>query len=658
HVVFAGGIHDARSAALVAALSARLAERGVAIGVLMGTAYLFTHEAVAGGAIVPRFQKEALDCNDTVLLQTGPGHAIRCIRTPYFEVFEQEKRRLLEAGKSHEEIVRALEWMNIGRLRIASKGIDRISTNGSGESLATARGANGNDPPPPAAAAKPDAAGLVAVLDEDQYQRGMYMIGQVAVMHSGVKSIAQLHEEVCTESQRLLEALPALDAAEPVLAQKSCDIAIVGMACYFPKALGVMPYWENILNKVNVIIEVPQTHWDWRLYYDPDPRTPDKIISKWGGFLDDIPFDPLIYGLTPNSLHSIEPLQLYLLETVRHALADAGYAHRPFDRERTCAVLGIGGSGNPLAIAYGFRTCLPMLDTVENLGIRSEEVLKKAENLLPSWTEDSFPGILASVAAGRVANRFNFGGPNYSIDAACGSSLASVQMCIRELETGTSNVAVAMAADLVQTPYAYMAFSKTHALSPRGQCRPFDASADGIVLSEGLAALVLKRLADAERDGDKIYAVIRGMGASSDGRDKGLTAPRAEGQIRALRRAYAKAGFSPARVGLIEAHGTGTVAGDQTEAQSLGQVFREAGAELQSCAVGSVKSMMGHSKCAAGMAGLIKTALALHHKVLPPTLLEKPNPKCNFENGPLYLNGEARPWIHGSAQARCAGVSS
>src|SRR5205085_8409241 len=141
-----------------------------------------------------------------------------------------------------------------------------------------------------------------------------------------------------------------------------------------------------------------------------------------------------------------------------------------------------------------------------------------------------------------------------------------------------SDLAVAMGADTVQTPFTYMAFSKTFALSPRGRCRPFDETADGIALSEGIAAVVLKRLADAERDGDRIYAVIKGMGASSDGRDKGLTAPRAEGQLRALRRAYAKAGVSPTRVGLVEAHGTGTVVGDQTEAQALGQVFREAGA--------------------------------------------------------------------------------
>jgi acyl transferase domain-containing protein/NAD(P)H-dependent flavin oxidoreductase YrpB (nitropropane dioxygenase family)/NAD(P)-dependent dehydrogenase (short-subunit alcohol dehydrogenase family) len=631
-VIFAGGIHDPLSGCMVAALAAGLAERGVAVGVLMGTAYLFTEEAVASGGIVPRFQKEALGCGETVLLQTGPGHAIRCVKTPYRDTFEAEKNRLLREGRNHEEVARALEWMNIGRLRIASKGIDR-ATEGDGP------------------------AKFVTLPDDEQYRRGMYMIGQVACLRDRVVTMAELHRDVAEGGSRLLETAPAPAVVEAP-AEKPCNVAIIGMACFYPGAGDLTAYWENILGKVNAVTEIPATHWDWRLYYDPDPRARDRIVSKWGGFLADIPFDPLVYGITPNSLASIEPLQLYLLEAVRRALADAGYADRPFARERTAAVLGTGGGGSPLAVAYGFRTCLPILDTLPGMTMNSAEVLKKSAAILPEWTEDSFPGILLNVAVGRVANRFNFAGPNYAIDAACGSSLAALQACVRELAIGTSDVAVALGADTVQTPYAYMAFSKTHALSPRGRCRPFDAGADGIALAEGVAAVILKRLADAERDGDRIYAVIRGVGASSDGRDKGLTAPRPEGQLRALRRAYAQANVSPARVGLIEAHGTGTVVGDQTEAQALAQVFREAGAAAHSCALGSVKSMIGHSKCAAGIAGLIKTTLALHHKVLPPTLVEKPNPKGNFEEGPLFLNTEARPWVHGGEEPRLAGVSA
>ncbi len=231
---------------------------------------------------------------------------------------------------------------------------------------------------------------------------------------------------------------------------------------------------------------------------------------------------------------------------------------------------------------------------------------------------------------------------------------------MRELETGAADMVILGGVDTVQNPFTYLAFSKTQAFSPRGRCRPFDASADGIVISEGVAALVLKRRADAERDGDRIYAVIQGVGASSDGRARGLTAPVVEGQLRALKRAYAKAGVSPATVGYVEAHGTGTALGDVVEAEALSGLFREANAAPGVCAVGSVKSMIGHTKCAAGLAGLINATLALYHKVLPPTIgVEKPNPNLGLEDGPLRLCVQAEPWLHRAAeQPRRAGVSA
>jgi acyl transferase domain-containing protein/NAD(P)H-dependent flavin oxidoreductase YrpB (nitropropane dioxygenase family)/NAD(P)-dependent dehydrogenase (short-subunit alcohol dehydrogenase family) len=629
-VLFAGGIHDGRSAAMVSALAGGLAERGVHVGVLIGTAYLFTAEAVASGAIVPRYQREALGCRDTVLLETGPGHAIRCIPTPYADDFERERTRLEAEGHGPDEIREALEALNVGRLRLASKGLDR------------------RDEGP---------QGLVTVAEDEQYGRGMYMIGQAAALRDRVVSMAELHEDVCGGSARLLEELPA-EVSPALPPDKPSDVAVIGMACFLPGAGDLRSFWENVLAKVDAVTEVPADHWDWRLYYDPDPKARDKISSKWGGFLQNIPFDPLAFGMPPNSLHSIEPVQLYVLEAVRRALADAGYADRPFNRERTAVILGAGGGAAQLAIAYSFRSYLPMLATVPELGEEAAEILRKAEPLLPEWTEDSFPGILVNVIAGRVANRFNFGGPNFAVDAACGSSLAALYAGVRELEAGTSDVAVVIGADTVQNPYTYMAFSKTHAFSPRGRCSTFDESADGIVISEGVAVVVLKRRADAERDGDQIYAVVQGVGASSDGRDKGLTAPRPEGQLRALRRAYAKAGISPARVGFVEAHGTGTVVGDQTEVQALAGVFREAGADRQNCVVGSVKSMIGHTKCAAGLAGLVNAVLALHHKVRPPLLVQRPNSKARFEEGPFFLNTQPRPWVHGSPQPRCAAVSA
>ena len=220
---------------------------------------------------------------------------------------------------------------------------------------------------------------------------------------------------------------------------------------------------------------------------------------------------------------------------------------------------------------------------------------------LPEWTEDSFPGILPNVAAGRVANRFNLSGVNFNVDAACASSLAAIYVAVRELANGDSDMVITGGIDSGQNPFGYLCFSRVTALSGRGHCSTFDQSADGIAISEGVSVVVLKRLEDAERDGDRIYAVIRGVAGSSDGRGRSMTAPRPEGQVVALRRAYEQAGISPSTVGMIEAHGTGTVAGDASELSSLMELFKGAGAAVRTCAVGSVKSMIGHTKAAAGV---------------------------------------------------------
>ncbi len=634
HLLFAGGIHDARSAAAVSALAAPLAARRVRVGVLIGTAYLFTAEAVATGAIVAGFQSEALRCAETVLLETGPGHEVRVCPTPFTRVFARERQRLLDGGRPAEEVRAALEGLNAGRLRVAAKGIDR--------------GLEAGSP-------------LVSVAEADQVERGLYMVGQAATLRDRVTTIAALHREIAEGGpawlERVAEAVVCPEL-EPDVPARPSDVAIVGMSAIVPGAADVRTFWENTLRSVDAIIEVPADRWDWRLYYDPDPKAADKIVSKWGGFVPDIPFDPLRYGMPPSSLPSIEPMHLLTLEAVRAALDDAGYRDRPFPRERTAVVLGAGGGAAQLAMGYAFRSYLPMLDTVAPGAGR--EALEHCGARLPEWTEDSFAGILLNVAAGRVANRFDLGGANYTVDAACGSSLAAAALAVRELESGAADMVILGGADTVQNPFTYLAFSKTQAFSPRGRCRPFDASADGIVISEAVAVVVLKRLADAERDGDRIYAVIKGLGASSDGRAKGLTAPRTEGQVRALRRAYAKAGVAPATVGYVEAHGTGTAAGDLAEVEALTEVFARDGALRNRCALGSVKSLIGHTKCAAGLAGLINAALALHHGVLPPTIgVVEPNPRANLEESPFHISVRTRPWLHSDGDhPRRAGVSA
>jgi acyl transferase domain-containing protein/NAD(P)H-dependent flavin oxidoreductase YrpB (nitropropane dioxygenase family)/NAD(P)-dependent dehydrogenase (short-subunit alcohol dehydrogenase family) len=630
-VVFAGGIHDARSAAAVAGLAGDLTDRGVKIGILMGTAYLFTREVVATGAIVKQFQDEALRCRETVLLDTGPGHQVRVSSTPFVDRFRTERNRLLSLGMPHEEVRESLERLNLGRLRIAAKGVGR--------------GQGANSP-------------LVMVTESDQAADGLYMLGQVAVLRDQVMSMSELHRDVSVGATARIEKAGVQAACDPRPKPNPSAIAIVGMAAVFPGAKDIETFWSNSLGGVDAITEVPADRWDWRLYYDPDPKAPDKICSKWGGFLPDVLFDPLRYGMPPASIPSIEPAQLLALEVARAALADAGYAERSYPRERTAVVLGMGGGAAQLAMGYAFRSYLPMLDSV--IPGAGRDALARCQGLLPEWTEDSFPGFLLNVTSGRIANRLDLGGANYTVDAACGSSLAALNLAVRELKTGAADLVILGGVDTVQNPFTYLAFSKTQAFSPRGRCRPFDACADGIVISEGVGAVILKRLADAERDGDRIYAVIQGIGSSSDGRCRGLTAPGNLGQLLTLKRAYAEAGIDPATVGYIEAHGTGTAVGDVVEIDALSRLLHSAGAKKRSCVVGSVKSQIGHTKCAAGLAGLIHATLALHHRAFPPTIgIEAPNPQLNLEQGPLRLNTQARPWLHSALpHPRRAGVSA
>src|SRR5262249_53805137 len=404
-------------------------------------------------------------------------------------------------------------------------------------------------------------------------------------------------------------------------------------------------YWANIVAGRNSITEVPAERWSTSIYYDP-AGTGEKTPSKWGGFIPEIPFDPAAFGIPPRSLAAIEPVQLLALEVARRALDDAGYADRPFDRERASVVFGAEG-GTDLSGAYGFRAAHPQF-----LG----PLPKALDEKLPRLTEDSFPGVLANVIAGRIANRLDLGGSNYTVDAACASSLAALDVACKELGAGTSDLVVCGGADLHNSINDYLMFASVHALSPTGQCKPFDASADGIALGEGVAAVVLKRVADAEGEGDRIVAVTKGLGGSSDGRSRGLTAPRKEGQVRALERAYERAGVSPAEVELVEAHGTGTVVGDRTELATLNEIWGNAGALPSTVTLGSVKSQIGHTKCTAGMAGLIKAALAIHRRVLPPTRnLKQANPAYDPKSSPFLFRDTAQPW---ASEARRAGISA
>jgi polyketide-type polyunsaturated fatty acid synthase PfaA len=440
-------------------------------------------------------------------------------------------------------------------------------------------------------------------------------------------------------------------------------IAIVGMASIFPQSRTLQEYWQKIIGKVNCITDIPANRWNTDDYYDPDPTAPDKTYCKKGGFIPEIDFNPLEFGIPPNQLEVTDISQLLALVVAKEALKDAGYGNlKPFDREHTGVVLGVA-LARQLTMPLAARLQYPIWEkALKSSGIANadiEIIINKIKNSYIDWSPNAFPGMLANVVAGRIANRFDLGGMNCIVDAACASSFGALSMAISELTSGRANMMLTGGVDTDNSIMAYMCFSKTPAVSRGEKPKPFDIDSDGMMLGEGVGMLVLKRLADAERDKDRIYAVIKGIGTSSDGRHKSIYAPRPEGQMRALGRAYQEAGFEPTTVGMIEAHGTGTMAGDPAEFAALKAVFGEQNDVKQQIALGSVKSQIGHTKAAAGAASLIKTALALHHKILPPTInVTKPHPKLEIEDSPFYLNTAARPWIKSATVARRAGVSS
>ncbi|MEZ9681088.1 phosphopantetheine-binding protein [Vibrio splendidus] len=443
---------------------------------------------------------------------------------------------------------------------------------------------------------------------------------------------------------------------------KDMPVAIVGMASMFANSRYLNKFWDLISEKIDAITEVPDTHWRPEDYYDSDRTTPDKSYCKRGGFIPEVDFNPMEFGLPPNILELTDTSQLLSLIVAKEVLEDAKLPEG-YDRDKIGITLGVGG-GQKIAQSLNARLQYPVLKKVfKSSGINDEDsemLIKKFQDQYIHWEENSFPGSLGNVISGRIANRFDLGGINCVVDAACAGSLAAMRMALSELVEGRSEMMITGGVCTDNSPTMYMSFSKTPAFTTNETIQPFDIDSKGMMIGEGIGMVALKRLEDAERDGDRIYSVIKGVGSSSDGKFKSIYAPRPEGQAKALKRAYDDAGFAPHTLGLLEAHGTGTAAGDVAEFGGLNSVFSENNEEKQHIALGSVKSQIGHTKSTAGTAGLIKAALALHHKVLPPTInVSAPNPKLDIENSPFYLNTQTRPWMKRvDGTPRRAGISS
>ncbi len=437
-------------------------------------------------------------------------------------------------------------------------------------------------------------------------------------------------------------------------------IAIIGMACIFPQAPDVRTFWRNILASVDAVGD-PLPEWQAQRYLDSG-----RIKTPRGGYLQDLfRFEPREFGIMPNSVDGGEPDQFLALRVARDALRDAGYGDPNYDHRDTGIVLGHStylhrGQVNLVQHHIALDQAVELLQLVfpDLDGEKLAQARTFLEQKLPQFNADIAPGLVPNVMTGRIANRLNLKGPNYLVDAACASSLLAVNAAMDELRNGRSRLMLAGGVNASLPAEASVIFTQLGALSGSGQVRPFSVGSDGTLLGEGLGVIVLKRLTEALAENDRIYAVIHGVGQASDGRGHGLLAPSVEGEALAILRAYASTGIDPAGIELIEAHGTGISLGDKTEIAALKSVLGGRAGAQGSVAIGSVKSMISHCIPAAGIAGVIKCALALHHKILPPTLCEQVNPELGIDDTPLYVNTSPRPWIGRPGGPRRAGVNA
>ncbi|HEY9648697.1 MAG TPA: beta-ketoacyl synthase N-terminal-like domain-containing protein, partial [Chroococcidiopsis sp.] len=405
-------------------------------------------------------------------------------------------------------------------------------------------------------------------------------------------------------------------------------IAIIGIGCRFPGADSPSAFWELLRQGQDAITEVPKSRWDIQQFYDPDLSQPGKANTRWGGFLEAIDqFDPLFFGIAPREAPTMDPQQRLLLEVAWEAFEDAGLVPERLRGSHTGVYIGIGTHD------YSIRLWQhPVSDPYATTGTGN------------------------CIAANRISYLFDLKGPSLAVDTACSSSLVAVHLACQSLWSGESTLALAGGVNVLLLPNVTAGFSKGGFMSPSGRCKSFDASADGYVRSEGAGVVVLKPLSQAQADGDPIYAVIRATAVNQDGFSHGMAAPNPQAQMAVLRQAYQRAGVNPAQVRYVEAHGTGTKMGDPVELEALGAVLSEGRLAEQPCLIGSVKTNIGHSETAAGVAGLIKLALSLKYGQIPPSLhYQQPTPLLQSATLPLQVNDRLTDW---GDRPHIAGVNS
>ena len=645
NILFAGGIISAAGSHFISAMTALLAKEGLNIGIQLGTAYLFTKEIVESGALTPVYQQVVQEHTRTTIIGSTVGLNCRTANTTFAgQMMKNEHCRLADGAMNLGERKSAFEKDNLGSLLISAKGkTPDFGHENHGQ--------------------------WILYTDEEQRSNGNFMTGEGLLFFENQTSIAQIHEELFLQKDPLIARLNALEVLTSADGQINDDIAVVGMGCVFPDAHDTDTFWQNILNKKYSIGKVPDSRWEKSLYYDPDPKAEDKSYTQIAGLVNDFKFDDERFGYTPAKGSKLSRSQQMLLHAAYQAVENANLLtddnRIAANVQNRAAVIVATCLGNEMASDLHFKYFFPevkqyLRNTPEFQALSEPEQNKIIDQLRIKMSQGSIyepvHGVTLNMEASRLAHHLGIFGTNYVVDAACATALSAIECGIHELLSGTHDVVIAGGVNTNLTPESFVGFCKMGTLSANGSF-PFDERADGFVLGEGAGVLVLKRLKDAIREKDPILGVIKGIASSSDGKGKGIAAPDIEGQKLAFQRCHekVKSEFSPEMVQFIEAHGTGTKVGDAVEMDTLRQVY-DSGVSI---GVSTIKSQIGHLLGAAGMAGMIKTLLALNHQTLPPNgTFEKISPKIDMTDSALFVLGDPSPWDAPANGPRMAAVSA
>ncbi|PID78334.1 MAG: polyketide synthase, partial [Deltaproteobacteria bacterium] len=639
-IIFAGGIGAEAASCFISGISSVLAEKGAAIAIQIGTPYLFSEEIVSTGALKKKYQEVISSHYETMLMGTTVGLAARTVQTPFSEkIIENENVRIKEKMSLNER-KKAFEKDNIGSLMIAAKGIK------------------------PVFSIVEDKVSFENYCDDECYEKGNYCVGSSLAFHSGTTDIKSIHEIYMGSEKKLLKNLDSLEIFSSEKRMLNDEIAVIGIGCVYPDADNPEEFWKNIVSKKYSIKEISDSRLDKSLYYDADRKAMDKSYSKIAGIAENFEFHPEKFNLDEKTRTSISRSQQMLLEACYQAIESSGLEIENNSLIKSAAVIIGSCLGNELSHALNLKYFYPELkyhldqiDEFKQLSLTEKEKILDHLKTCLSGSErfDAPDSATLNIEASRVAAWLQSEGPNYVVDAACATSFASIDCGIKELLSGSTDLVIAGGVNSSLSPESFIGFCKMGALSEKGSY-PFDKRAGGFVLGEGAGVVILKRMKDALKDRDNILAIVKSVGSSSDGKGKAVAAPNEKGQILALERCFEKnKSFTPEDIDFIEAHGTSTILGDETEIKTISNIYGNSG----KTGITSVKSQIGHLLGGAGAAGFIKAVLAIKNKTLPPVAdFKELSDKCSLDSSDLYIITETEEWKTRDNKPRRAAVSS